>query len=138
MDPFGIFKVSASGLQAQRTRMNLIASNMANAHTTRTENGGPYRRKDAVFSTESLETTAAGGGLEGVKVADVLEDQTPPQMVYDPGHPDADKDGYVAMPKVSVIEEMANMMMASRAYEANVAAFNISKTMIIKSLEIGR
>ena len=137
MDPFGIFKVSASGLQAQRTRMNLIASNMANAHTTRTENGGPYRRKDTVFSTQPMET-AAGEGLEGVKVADVVEDQTPPQMVYDPGHPDADKDGYVALPNVSVIEEMANMMMASRAYEANVAVFNMSKTMIMKSLEIGR
>jgi flagellar basal-body rod protein FlgC len=138
MDPFGIFKVSASGLQAQRTRMNLIASNMANAHTTRTDNGGPYKRKDAVFSAEPVEAAAGGGGLEGVKVADVIEDQAPPQMVYDPGHPDADKDGNVAMPNVSVIEEMANMMMASRAYEANVAAFNISKTMIMKSLEIGR
>ncbi len=137
MDPFGIFKVSASGLQAQRTRMNLIASNMANAHTTRTENGGPYRRKDTVFSTQPMET-ASGEGIEGVKVADVIEDQTPPQMVYDPGHADADKDGYVAYPNVSVIEEMANMMMASRAYEANVAVFNMSKTMILKSLEIGR
>lgn len=137
MDPFGIFKVSASGLQAQRTRMNLIASNMANAHTTRTDNGGPYRRKDAVFSTLPVES-ASGEGLEGVKVADVVEDQTPPQMVYDPGHPDADKDGYVALPNVSVIEEMANMMMASRAYEANVAVFNMTKTMILKSFEIGR
>jgi len=137
MDPFGIFKVSASGLQAQRTRMNLIASNMANAHTTRTENGGPYKRKDTVFSTQPMET-ASGEGVEGVKVADVIEDQTPPQMVYDPGHADADKDGYVAYPNVSVIEEMANMMMASRAYEANVAVFNMSKTMILKSLEIGR
>ncbi|MBI5849221.1 MAG: flagellar basal body rod protein FlgC [Nitrospirae bacterium] len=137
MDSLGIFKVSASGLQAQRTRMNLIASNMANAHTTRTENGGPYRRKEAIFSSEPVEA-AAGEGLEGVKVSDVVEDQTPPQMTYDPGHPDADKDGYVAYPNVSVIEEMANMMMASRAYEANVAAFNISKTMIMKSFEIGR
>lgn len=137
MDPFGIFKVSASGLQAQRTRMNLIASNMANAHTTRTEGGGPYKRKDAVFSSQPVEG-AGSEGLEGVKVADVVEDQTPPQMVYDPGHPDADKDGYVSLPNVSVIEEMANMMMASRAYEANVAAFNMSKTMILKSLEIGR
>jgi flagellar basal-body rod protein FlgC len=137
MDPFGIFKVSASGLQAQRMRMNLIASNMANAHTTRAESGGPYKRKDAVFS---VETTAAnsGEGLEGVKVADVIEDQTPPRMVYDPGHPDADKDGYVATPNISVIEEMANMMMATRAYEANVAAFNISKAMLMRTLEIGR
>jgi flagellar basal-body rod protein FlgC len=137
MDPFGIFKVSSSGLQAQRTRMNLIASNMANAHTTRTESGGPYKRKDAVFSTQPVDAYASEG-VEGVKVADVVEDQAPPQMIYDPGHPDADKDGYVALPNVSVIEEMANMMMASRAYEANVAVFNMTKTMILKSLEIGR
>jgi len=137
MDPFGIFKVSASGLQAQRQRMNLIASNMANAHTTRTENGGPYRRKDAVFSVQPISSNP-GEGLEGVQVVDVQEDQMPPQMVYDPGHPDADKDGYVASPNISVIEEMANMMMASRAYEANVAAFNISKAMLMKTFEIGR
>jgi flagellar basal-body rod protein FlgC len=137
MDPFGIFKVSASGLQAQRQRMNLIASNMANAHTTRTENGGPYKRKDVVFSVQSMEQSA-GEKLEGVRVDDVLEDRTPPQMVYDPGHPDADKDGYVATPNISVIEEMANMMMATRAYEANVAAFNISKAMLMKTFEIGR
>ena len=137
MDPFGIFKVSASGLQAQRQRMNLIASNMANAHTTRTENGGPYRRKDAVFSVQPI-AADPGEGLEGVHVVDVQEDQAPPQMVYDPGHPDADKDGYVASPNISVIEEMANMMMATRAYEANVAAFNISKAMLMKTFEIGR
>jgi len=137
MDPFGIFKVSASGLQAQRQRMNLIASNMANAHTTRTENGGPYRKKDAVFSVQPISSNP-GEGLEGVQVVDVQEDQMPPQMVYDPGHPDADKDGYVASPNISVIEEMANMMMASRAYEANVAAFNISKAMLMKTFEIGR
>jgi flagellar basal-body rod protein FlgC len=137
MDPFGIFKVSASGLQAQRQRMNLIASNMANAHTTRTENGGPYRRKDAVFSVQPISSNP-GEGLEGVQVVDVQEDHMPPQMVYDPGHPDADKDGYVASPNISVIEEMANMMMASRAYEANVAAFNISKAMLMKTFEIGR
>jgi len=137
MDPFGIFKVSASGLQAQRQRMNLIASNMANAHTTRTENGGPYRRKDAVFSVQPI-AADPGEGLEGVQVVDVQEDQAPPQMVYDPGHPDADNDGYVASPNISVIEEMANMMMATRAYEANVAAFNISKAMLMKTFEIGR
>ena len=137
MDPFGIFKVSASGLQAQRQRMNLIASNMANAHTTRTENGGPYRRKDAVFSVQPIAANP-GEGLEGVQVVDVQEDQAPPQMVYDPGHPDADNDGYVASPNISVIEEMANMMMATRAYEANVAAFNISKAMLMKTFEIGR
>ena len=136
MDMFGIFSVSSSALEAQRTRMNSIASNMANAHSTKTAAGGPYKRKDVVFSTKEIEP--GNKELEGVQVAHVVEDQTPPTMVYDPGHPDADKSGYVAMPNVSVIEEMTNMMMASRAYEANVSAFNMSKTMVIKSLEIGR
>ncbi|MGC2061476.1 MAG: flagellar basal body rod protein FlgC [Thermodesulfovibrionales bacterium] len=136
MDWFGVFRVSSSALEAQRTRMNSIASNMANAHSTRTLEGGPYKRKDVVFSTKEVEPGEKG--LEGVQVAQIVEDRTPPTMVYDPGHPDADNNGYVAMPNVNVIEEMANMMMATRAYEASVAAFNISKGMITKSLEIGR
>lgn len=137
MDNFGIFKVSASALEAQRARMNVIASNMANVHSTRTQEGGPYRRKDVVFSVMPMEQ-GSDKGLEGVKVSDVLEDKTPPGLIYDPGHPDANADGYVAMPNVSVLEEMTNMMMATRAYEASVSAFNMSKTMLIKSLEIGR
>lgn len=136
MDWFGVFRVSSSALEAQRTRMNSIASNMANAHSTRTQEGGPYRRKDVVFSTKEVEPGEKG--LEGVQVSQVVEDRTPPTMVYDPGHPDADKNGYVAMPNVNVIEEMTNMMMATRAYEASVAAFNMSKGMITKSFEIGR
>jgi len=136
MDWFGVFRVSSSALEAQRTRMNSIASNMANAHSTRTLEGGPYKRKDVVFSTKEIETGEKG--LEGVQVAQVVEDKTPPTMVYDPGHPDADKNGYVAMPNVNVIEEMTNMMMATRAYEASVAAFNMSKSMVTKSFEIGR
>ncbi len=136
MDWFGVFRVSSSALEAQRTRMNSIASNMANAHSTRTPEGGPYRRKDVVFSTKEIETGEKG--LEGVQVSQIVEDTTPPTMVYDPGHPDADKNGYVAMPNVNVIEEMTNMMMATRAYEASVAAFNMSKGMVIKSFEIGR
>ncbi|MBA4374095.1 MAG: flagellar basal body rod protein FlgC [Thermodesulfovibrio sp.] len=136
MDWFGVFRVSSSALEAQRTRMNSIASNMANAHSTRTLEGGPYRRKDVVFSTKEVETGEKG--LEGVQVSQIVEDRTPPTMVYDPGHPDADKNGYVAMPNVNVIEEMTNMMMATRAYEASVAAFNMSKGMVTKSFEIGR
>ena len=136
MDWFGVFRVSSSALEAQRTRMNSIASNMANAHSTRTAEGGPYKRKDVVFSTKEVEPGEKG--LEGVQVAQIIEDRTPPTMVYDPGHPDADKNGYVAMPNVNVIEEMTNMMMATRAYEASVAAFNLSKVMVIKSFEIGR
>lgn len=139
MDSFGIFKVSGSALEAQRARMNAIASNMANMHSTRTEGGGPYRRKDVVFSVMPVETNPdPGSGLEGVRVSGVVEDTTPPTMIYDPGHPEADKEGYVAMPNINVVEEMANMMMATRAYEASVAAFNMSKSMFMKTLELGR
>lgn len=137
MDSFGIFNVSASALKAQRTRMNVIASNMANAHTTRTEEGGPYKKQDVVFSSFLLDAKK-GSNLEGVQVVDIVKDQSPPTSVYDPGHPDADEKGIVAMPNVNIIEEMANMIMAQRAYEANVSAFNISKTMFRKTLEIGR
>jgi len=136
MDIFGVFRISASALEAQRARMNVIASNMANAQSTRTQEGGPYRRKDVLFS--AVPVGQGDKGSEGVQVTEIVEDPTPPTMVYDPGHPDADKDGNVAMPNVKVIEEMANMMLATRAYEANVAAFNISKGMLMKTLEIGR
>lgn len=133
MDSFGVFRVSASALEAQRQRMNVIASNMANAHSTRTEEGGPYRRRDVVFSAEPEQ---AGSALEGVKISNVVTDPSPPRMIYDPGHPDADKNGFVAMPNVSVIEEMVNMMMASRAYEASVAAFNMSKSNLMNTLSL--
>lgn len=134
MNSFGVFDVSASAMNAQRTRMNVIASNMANSHSTRTQEGGPYRRKDVVFSSDGTGTAE----LSGVEVSSVVEDQSPPMMVYDPGHPDADAKGYVAMPNVNMIEEMVNMMLATRAYEASVAAFNMSKGIVLKSLEIGR
>lgn len=136
MDSFGVFKVSASALQAQRERMNVIASNMANAQSTRTEEGGPYVRKDVVFTTDPL--GSGPDSLEGVNVAGVVRDTSPFNMVYDPGHPDANSDGFVAMPNVSVIEEMVNMMMAFRAYEASVTAFNTSKAMLIKTLDLGK
>jgi len=134
MDSFGVFRVSASALAAQRQRMNVIASNMANAHSTKTAEGGPYRRKDVVFSAEP--ENSGVDGLEGVKVSDVVADTTPPKMIYDPGHPDADKNGFVAMPNVNVIEEMVNMMMASRAYEASISAFDMSKANLMKTLDI--
>ncbi len=137
MDPFGIFKVSASALEAQRARMNVLASNMANAQSTKTDNGKPYARKDVVFSSMPLNPNPSKG-LEGVKVTNIVEDSTPPITIYDPGHPDADENGYVTMPNINVIEEMTNMMMALRVYEANVTAFNLSKSMFQKTLEIGR
>jgi flagellar basal-body rod protein FlgC len=132
-----IFKVSASALEAQRVRMNTIASNMANAQTTRTAAGGPYVRKDVVFSEMPVNSKFAEK-LEGVKVSAVVPDNKPPLIVYDPGHPDADEKGYVSMPDINVMEEMVNMMMAVRAYEANVRAFNMSKGMYQKALELGR
>ena len=132
-----IFKVSASALEAQRVRMNTIASNMANAHTTRTAEGGPYVRKDVVFA-EAPVSSDFSKQLEGVKISEVVQDNKPPVTVYDPGHPDADENGYVSMPDINVIEEMVNMMMALRAYEANVRAFNMSKGMYQKALELGR
>jgi len=136
MNSFNVFKVSASALEAQRQRMNVIASNMANVHSTRTDEGGPYRRKDVLFSAETVQSDS--DTLTGVRIVDVVADSTPFRTVYDPGHPDADKDGYVSMPNINIIEEMVNMMMASRAYEASVSAFNMSKAMFLKTLELGR
>jgi len=137
-------------MRAQRLRMNVISSNLANAYTTRTPEGGPYRRKDVVFAPSPVDD---GAGLfeqifrsiinnekepEGVKVVDIVEDKRPFKMVYDPGHPDANKDGYVAYPNVDVVEEMINLISASRSFEANVTAFNSAKDMILKTLDIGR
>ncbi|MBF0457846.1 MAG: flagellar basal body rod protein FlgC [Nitrospirae bacterium] len=137
MDLYGVFKTSASALEAQRERMNIVASNLANVHTTRTDEGGPYKRKDVVFQVTPVDKDPNSMN-NGVKVSEIVEDQTPPTLIYDPTHPDANTEGYVAMPNVNVIEEMVNMMMSSRAYEANVQAFNISKGMFLKTLEIGK
>jgi flagellar basal-body rod protein FlgC len=136
MNSFDILKISGSALEAQRRRMNVIASNLANAQSTRTEEGGPYKRQDVVFSSTSVDSNPVE--LKGVEVADVVPDGKPPKMVYDPGHPDADKDGFVAMPNINSMEEMVNMMMAYRAYEASVATFNTAKSMMLKTLELGR
>ena len=137
MDSFAIFKVSASALDAQRGRMNTIASNMANIHSTQTEAGGPYKRKDVVFSTMPIDSDKSSV-MEGVKLAQVVDSQEPFKKIYDPAHPDADKEGFVSMPNINIMEEMVNMMMAVRAYEANVTTFNMSKSMFLKALEIGR
>jgi len=136
MNSFTVLEVSASALDAQRQRMNVIASNMANVQSTRTEEGGPYKRKDVVFSAAMLESNPVE--LEGVEVVEIATDNTPPKVVHDPGHPDADKDGFVAMPNINIIEEMVNMMMAFRAYEASVSTFNMTKSMFMKTLELGR
>ena len=136
MNAFDVLKISGQALEAQRRRMNVIASNLANANSTRTEEGGPYKRQDVVFSSTSVGTNPLD--FKGVRVAEVVADGKPPKMVYDPGHPDADKDGFVAMPNINSMEEMVNMMMAYRAYEASVATFNTAKAMMLKTLELGR
>ena len=138
-------QISASGLTSQRLRMNVVSSNLANSHTTRTPEGGPYRRKDVVFSTKPLETSfqkmmksQINDKLSEVKVVGVIEDPRPPVIKYDPQHPDADVKGYVALPNINVVEEMVNMMSATRSYEANVTAVNATKKMALKALEIGK
>ena len=133
--------INASGMTAQRRRVELSSANLANSQTTRTEEGGPYRRKDVVFETTSFQDSlgaAMSGGVEGVQVSEVVEDPTPFDRRYEPGHPDADKDGYVAYPNVNVMAEMANLVSASKSYEANISAIGIVKTMIARTLEIGR
>ena|SRR5437867_2747675 len=133
--------VNASGLTAQRKRVEVSSANLANSQTTRTEEGGPYRRKDVVFQTSSFQESlgaAMGKGVEGVEVSDIVNDPRPFDRRYEPGHPDADKDGYVSYPNVNVMEEMANLVEASRSYEANIAAIGIVKTMINRTLDLGR
>lgn len=142
MDLFSSMNVSASALSAERTRMNLISSNLANANTTRTAEGGPYKRKDAVFAATPVKTPFAGvldnanRDIRQVEVMQIIEDQRPPRLQYDPSHPDANPQGYVALPNVNVVEEMADMINTNRSYEANVTAVQAAKSMAMKALEI--
>ena len=144
MDFFSSMDISASALTAERTRMNLISSNLANANSTRTAEGGPYRRKDAVFTATANEKGSFGAALgkatdaRRVEVTQINEDQRPPRLQYEPSHPDADANGYVAYPNVNVVEEMADMITASRSYEANVTATQAAKSMALKTLELLR
>ena len=137
MSLFSAISVSASGMEAQRVRAELIAGNLANADTTRTPEGGPYRRRDAVFTTAPVEGSFADNlAAAGVRVASISVDAGDPERRYLPGHPDADKDGYVAFPKIHPPEEMVDLMGASRGYEANVAAIATVKDMIGRSLDL--
>ncbi len=145
MSLFAALSVSASGLAAQRRRAELLAENLANAETTRTPQGGPYRRKDAVFSSEPVSSAFAGvfaaeldGSLTGVRVAEIIEDQREPEKRYLPGHPDADAEGYVAFPRINPAEDMVDLMGAVRGYHANVAALSAIKDMIHRSIELLR
>jgi flagellar basal-body rod protein FlgC len=145
MDFFSSMDVSSSGMAAERTRMNLISSNIANANSTRTKEGGPYKRKDPVFEAvpatsgfRTLFDSDKSMAVKKVEVARITEDQSPPRIQYDPTHPDADSKGNVALPNVNVIEEMVDMVSASRAYEANVTAAQAAKSMAMKTLDLLR
>ena len=145
MDFFSSMRVSATGLDAQTKRMNTISSNIANAETTRAEGGGPYKRKDPVFAAQTdresfgeILQDKMDENVQGVQVTEIQEDERPARMVYNPQHPDANEAGYVAMPNVNTVEEMANMISAQRSYEANVTAMSAAKAMAQKALEIGR
>ncbi len=149
MSMFSAFNINASGLTAQRYRMDIISENVANANTTRTADGTPYRRKMVTFAEKGGQTSFSrvlgqaayshGYTGHGVKVTGVYEDyEAEMNMVYDPSHPDADENGYVLYPNVNIITEMTNMIDASRAYEANATAFNASKSMALQGLELGR
>jgi len=157
--------ISATGLRAQRVKQNVIASNLANAETTRTPEGGPYKKQTVIFEADPKEydhkfvfgpdkmggrrTNGAHQFIpdqdmvvdkehigSGVKVAEIRQDASEPRMVYDPAHPDADEKGYVAMPNINVVQEMTDLITATRAYEANVTAFNSTKSMMMKALDL--
>jgi flagellar basal-body rod protein FlgC len=143
MDFFSSMDISASALTAERTRMNLISSNLANANSTRTAEGGPYKRKDAVFTAAPApgsfgQALGKAADARRVEVSQISEDQNPPRLQYEPSHPDADPAGYVAYPNVNVVEEMADMIAASRSYEANVTAVQAAKSMALKTLDLAR
>ena len=143
------FDISASGMSAQRMRMDIAAENIANMDTTRTEGGGAYRRKDIVFESygagsfrEALRNASVGKGFSarnaGVRVAAIVEDDREMKQVYNPGHPDADENGYVTLPNVDLLKETVDSMSATRSFEANVTALNAMKLMAQKALDIGK
>ena len=139
MDIFTTFDVSASALKAQRIRLNTISSNMANVETTSTPEGGPYKKKSVYFQTQPITfKEQLDSSIQGVQVTKIVADESEPKKVYDPSHPDAGEDGYVAMPNISILKEMTDMMSATRSYEANTTVIKSAKRMALKALEIGR
>ena len=145
MSLFSVLSVSASGLAAQRTRAELLVENLANAETTRTPEGGPYRRKDAIFTSAPQHSafaavfqTEMGAGVNGVEVSNVVEDTREPDKRYLPGHPDADQEGYVAFPRINPAEDMVDLLSAQRGYQGNVAAMTAIKDMILHSIDLMR
>ena len=145
MDMMAGLQVSFSALNAQRTRMNVIASNLANAQSTRTSEGGPYKRQEVIFAAQPQRSAFEGmlndrlqDGVNAVNVLDIVSDPNGTRLEYEPDHPDANAQGYVAYPNVNVMREMVDLISATRAYEANVTAINSSKDMALRALQIGR
>lgn len=147
MDLFKIFSVSGSGMAAQRSRMTVVAGNLANAETTRTPDGGPYRRRDIIFQSAPTDSEFAAqlgelgessNAAQGVEVVGVKQSSRPPRKIFDPNHPDANPDGYVSLPDINPMEEMVDMLSAVRSYEANLTTYNTTKSLIRKILDIGR
>jgi flagellar basal-body rod protein FlgC len=147
MDLFKIFSISGAGMSAQRSRMTAVAGNLANTETTRTPEGGPYKRRDVIFQAvpvaEEFSTALKGEdeGAEGiltVEVAGIRESSRPPKKIFDPHHPDANPEGYVSLPDINMMEEMVDMMSAARSYEANLSAYNTTKSLIRRLLDMGR
>ncbi len=142
MSLFSSLQVSSSGMSAQRTRAELLVQNLANSETTRTPEGGPYRRQDVVFSTDQQASPFSAMFQNevgtGVSVSDVVTDTRDPERRYMPGHPDADADGYVAFPRINPAEDMVDLLSSTRSYEANVAAISSVKDMISRSIDIMR
>jgi flagellar basal-body rod protein FlgC len=141
MDFFTAMEVSASGLSAERTRMNIAASNLANAQSTQAAGGGPYKRRDVVLASvdaPGTKGTQFAQAVRGVVVSQIRQDATPPRLEYDPGHPQADPRGYVAYPNINPVEEMVDMITASRAYEAGITTMTTAVNMAERALSIGR
>jgi flagellar basal-body rod protein FlgC len=141
MDVDSSFSLCGSALMVQRAKMDVITSNLANADVTRTAEGGPYRKKNVILTSEPVKEgfdSTLKNALKAVKISEITEDASPPKMVHNPSHPDADKDGYVAMPNVNIMAEMADMITVSRSYEAMVTAFDATKNMALKALELGK
>ncbi|MCI5501401.1 MAG: flagellar basal body rod protein FlgC [Lachnospiraceae bacterium] len=144
MSVFSAMNISATGMTAQRTRLDVISQNIANVNTTRDADGNVYKRKSVIFEEKTYVSfddaliNATGNLGKGVKISEIFEDPSEGRMVYDPSHPDADEKGYVTYPNVNTVTEMTDMIDASRSYEANVTAFNASKNMELKALDIGK
>ena len=136
MSLFNVFQVSSSAMTAQSMRLNTVASNLANADSVISSDGKPYRSKQVVF--EATPMGGAGEMSKGVRVRQVVEDASPPRLVYDPKNPAADEKGYVAFPNVNVVDEMTNMISASRSYQTNIEVMNTAKTMMLRTLQIGQ